>query len=52
MMVFFSIYYYGSTVCDIMTELNISNISTASETFTKPVQPVLKHVIWFEGVAD
>jgi hypothetical protein len=34
-----------------MTELNISNIGTASETFTKPVQPVLKHVILFEGVA-
>jgi hypothetical protein len=32
--------------CDIMTELNISNIATASETFTKPVQPVLKHQLF------
>jgi hypothetical protein len=29
-----------------MTELNISNIATASETFTKPVQPVLKHQLF------
>ena len=35
-----------------MTELNINNIATASETFIKPVQLVLKHVILFEGVAD
>ena len=35
-----------------MTELNISDIATASETFIKPVQLVLKHVILFEGVAD
>jgi hypothetical protein len=30
-----------------MTELNISNIATASETFTKPVQPVLTHQVHF-----
>jgi hypothetical protein len=29
-----------------MTELNISNIATASEMFTKPVQPVLKHQLF------
>jgi hypothetical protein len=29
-----------------MTELNISNIATASETFTKPVQPVFTHQVF------
>jgi hypothetical protein len=29
-----------------MTELNISNIATASETFIKPVQPVLTHQVF------
>jgi hypothetical protein len=29
-----------------MTELNINNIATASETFIKPVQPVLTHQVF------
>ena len=46
MKIWLRIILYLIIKCDIMTEHNISNIATASETFTKPVQPVLKHQLF------